>query len=958
MKSVITAICLLIPLVIIFVIIDRKDFYSGDDVVQEQTVTEMKPTTVTMLMPVEQPAETKPVKVKPAETRPVTETKPAETKLVVETKTTETKPAETKPVSETKPGEITPTVETKSAIAAKPVAETKLADVKPVTETKPAETKPVETMAVSEEKPAPVAIPVVTAEEAEKLNAEAVLFLEEHKKIKNRLGKLLICENFAFSRTVDSKNTLVETNNWKLEKDSVEEDDSNILSEIRNQIFSVKTKKQIKYNLIHPLYSYKKYQYNIVCKIRGVGLVVAGFNNQEKEFNIQTQSYTIIATDFQDADLYFTESIKPFIKMQGDLQFESISIYRKVLFEDNVFCKGTISEITKVPLPEQANYPDCLYTAHFIVKEIIDGYPVPEDIQLLIPAFRNYTPSDLSKTLTKGNWSLSIRPFEKASKIEQEIEQVDEIESYEYTPFLVNAANPLKTGYLDISGIPILKGSSYSSPYDFPVNPPVSEEYLSDSKRKIDEQLLIVNKIVNQFDHNSTNDKQAEINAINKDFQDTWNDVQNKYDSYNDSIVWANINNSFFALPKKWSFIHPGLISDENLKAISELNIFLRKQGILFIIQVIPSYRDIAALVLNPSFQKYGDYQSALVVKQLLEHDIETHYLSEDFIHNAFLYERLFAYPNDHHSDDGAQEILTSHLSKRLLSLNNLYSKDLNQELFETRMVEEDYNPQNNKWPSNCNIGNHTPGDLYQVPMFFYDGKRITPNKESKILVIGNSFIQKPLDNHGYIQYLAKKMLHVPDSLRQNGIGPLVFIPRMFLLKTNDILHDKKIVVLPISISFLSDNYSFSNILSLDNIFRIQSSSEHIYHFSADQLCTQVFPSSCSFDISWGDWFLSHPNLFCLKNDNIISIQIPPLSSRVHNLSLDVSVSLKYSAKNVNLVINGQSIPTPSCYNPEYHIIHLDFQDKPDTITIMLDEKSQHNDTEVFIGSIDIYSSK
>ncbi len=888
-------------------------------------MTEKKTITEKTLKPVEQPTETKPV-------------------------------TETKSVSETKPGETTPAVETKSAIAAKPVAETKLADVKPVTETKPAETKPVETMAVSEEKPAPVAIPVVTAEEAEKLNAEAVLFLEEYKKIKDRLGKLLICENFAFSRNIDSKNTLVETNNWKLEKDSVEEDDSNTLSEIKNQIFTVKTKKQIKYNLIHPLYSYKKYQYNIMCKIRGVGLVVAGFNNQKKEFNIQTQSYTIIATDFQDADLYFTESIKPFIKMQGDLQFESISIYRKVLFEDNVFCKGTISEITKVPLPEQANYPDCLYTAHFIVKEIIDGYPVPENIQLLIPAFRNYTPSDLSKTLTKGNWSLSIRPFEKASKIEQEIEQVDEIESYEYTPYLVNAANPLKTGYLDISGIPILKGSSYSSPYDFPVNPPVSEEYLSDSKRRIDEQLLIVNKIVNQFDHNSTNDKQAEINAINKDFQDTWNDVQNKYDSYNDSIVWANINNSFFALPKKWSFIHPSLISEENLNALSELNLFLRKQGIVFIVEVIPEYRDIAALVLNPSFQKYGDYQSALITKQLLEQGIESHYVSNEFIQKAFLYEKLFSYPTDHHSDDGAQDILTSYLCKRLSSLKDLFSVDLKSELFETKMV--DYLDPNNKWPLNCNVGNHLPGDMCKAQCFYYDGKRITPNKESPILVIGNSFIQKPISDHSYIQFLAKNLLHIPDSLRQNGVGPLVSIPKKFLLSTKDILLGKKVVVLPIPMVYLSGNYSFINVLSFDNIFRKQSSSELIYHFPADQLCTQIFPSSCSFDSAWGDWFLSHTNVFCLKKDSVISIQIPPLSSNVHNLSLDVTVSLKTGANGISLIVNRQAVSVPSCFNPEYHIIHLDFQDKPDTITIMLDEKSQHNDTEVFIGSIDIYSSK
>ncbi len=71
MKSVIIAICLLIPLVIIFFIIDRKDFYSGDDVaVQQETVTGQPPT-VTSLKPVKQPA-----KIKPAVTKPRAETMP------------------------------------------------------------------------------------------------------------------------------------------------------------------------------------------------------------------------------------------------------------------------------------------------------------------------------------------------------------------------------------------------------------------------------------------------------------------------------------------------------------------------------------------------------------------------------------------------------------------------------------------------------------------------------------------------------------------------------------------------------------------------------------------------------------------------------------------------------------------------------------------------------------------
>lgn len=182
MKSVITTICVLIPLVIIFVIIDRKDFHSGNDVaVQQETVTRMKSTTVTTVKPVEKPAETKPVETKnPVESKPVTEAKPAETKPVTEAKPAEPRPAETKPATETKPVAEKKPVETKQADAkptetkpvaekkpvetkqteaksteTKPVAEAKKpAETKPVTETKPAEKKPVEAKPVVETRPA------------------------------------------------------------------------------------------------------------------------------------------------------------------------------------------------------------------------------------------------------------------------------------------------------------------------------------------------------------------------------------------------------------------------------------------------------------------------------------------------------------------------------------------------------------------------------------------------------------------------------------------------------------------------------------------------------------------------------------------------------------------------------------------------------------------------------------
>ena len=152
MKQLIVPIAIIVALIAFFVIIDRKDFYSGDDVtVQQETVTGQPPT-VTTLKPVGQPAETKPVEVKPTETNPV------EAKPVIETKPTKTRPAESVPVAETKPATTKPT------------------------ETKPVADHPPVTMKESRKnKDKPVAIPVATREEAIRLNENAIAYALSEK---------------------------------------------------------------------------------------------------------------------------------------------------------------------------------------------------------------------------------------------------------------------------------------------------------------------------------------------------------------------------------------------------------------------------------------------------------------------------------------------------------------------------------------------------------------------------------------------------------------------------------------------------------------------------------------------------------------------------------------------------------------------------------------------------------
>jgi hypothetical protein len=199
MKQLIVPITIIVALIAFFVIIDRKDFHSGNDVaVQQETVTRMKPTTVTTVKPVEKPVETRPVE-KPAEKEPETETKTATTKPVAESK-----PVETKPVAETKSATAKP-VETKPVTEKKPVAETKPATAKP------AETKPVETKPVTEEKLIPVAIPIATAEEAKKLNEEAKEYAAAEKEKREPFFRMYENSNFepvTFEGTIRATSTI------------------------------------------------------------------------------------------------------------------------------------------------------------------------------------------------------------------------------------------------------------------------------------------------------------------------------------------------------------------------------------------------------------------------------------------------------------------------------------------------------------------------------------------------------------------------------------------------------------------------------------------------------------------------------------------------------------------------------------------------------------------------------
>ena len=360
-------------------------------------------------------------------------------------------PAETKTVAEVKPAEIK-TVETKSA------AETKSVEAKPVVEeTKtdnPTESKPMGAE-MSEEKTKPAAVPVLTKEQADAL----VERMKQEEEDAKKRGCVFYEDCFSSARNTNASANIQQTDNWSYVQRN---DSSNATSLAKKQdYFTIESEAPLEYSFLEPLLEHTIYTYTLCCSARGEGTIVLSQNGQKekfKEFSINTKVFETVACVLGDGTS-LNKTIVPTISFQGDLQIESITLYQKKIKEQRTICLGSIEDISSVPDITKSDYPDCYYTAKLVVKEILDGTPAPQNIQLLIPAFLDNKIDPLSTIMKKGNWKVSIRPFSLATKEEQEIEQVDEIEAYLYTPYILVAATTSDIPETNASGIPILEGN-------------------------------------------------------------------------------------------------------------------------------------------------------------------------------------------------------------------------------------------------------------------------------------------------------------------------------------------------------------------------------------------------------------------------------------------------------------------------------------------------------------------
>jgi hypothetical protein len=671
--------------------------------------------------------------------------------------------------------------------------------------------------------------------------------------------------------------------------------------------------------------------YYLTWEVAGSGEMKAGFYGYGTVSLRELESFTCASSAFTPMgktiiiDALGIERFRIAFAVNGKLKIKNIRLCKVKAADDLSLVEGTVEEVSVLPPPEKSDYPDCCYTAKFAITSIRAGQATPQVIQLVIPGFFNYKLTDLAKLKKGEKWRLRLIPFEQLPAARKEIQQANDLELFDLENFYVTGGLPLRNFSESDSGILFSQSAEYQSVFENPVNPPIGTEAKAVQAAFIQRELAQINAMLDRV--------RGQEDNLNREFERSWRETQKQYALIDGRYIWGNIDGAYFACPPRLPLLDTrAKILAGNLESLKALNDFFEANGVQFIIQIIPDYYDIAARVMNKEFRDIVDYKSAIAVKQLLEVGIEAVYSSRALIERYNKKELMFFYPNNAHPAEGAQDILTDQILERLDRFRGQLKSRINPEAFSVVSEKTAYGDKY-CWPGNVNIGRHQAGAAVRCDHVLYHGRPIEFDSQSRVLIIGNSFIQTPMPRSGYAAYLARKLNYIPNTYQVNGSGPLSAIPQSLFNAKGKYLKDKLIVVLPMGISFLTDGQPMLNLRQLDMSKQHLSGKSLVQEiaisnwYSSPEISTKIQPQlSPKFMENWIAFLegSTHITIGIPKKDQKIELaqfHIPQEIDRTKD-AVVVLQAAAFPQQNISIHLNGESQQVPPCnYAPVWQLL-------------------------------------
>ncbi len=504
------------------------------------------------------------------------------------------------------------------------------------------------------------------------------------------------------------------------------------------------------------------------------------------------------------------------LKIQGDVILQELTVTELPddLAQSGItVLEGTLTELSALPDPKKSDYPDCRFTALLEGDNIIAGVSCPQKLQLVIDGFQKYQLL-ATKNLKPGKIRCFAIPFEKLPEEKKSVQQADDLNLFELPSYYALEIETVHK-FSQNSVIPFSDKQEYISVFERQINPPLSAEAVRLQKQAIADSLTRVTQMLEPYSAS------PELDRLNARFADAWETEKAKdapgFNRVAGTYVWRNIDNSFWALPEKYTLIPEyHSIGKEKLDALLALQDFLNANGCQLLIGIVPGFYDISARVINREFREIPDFNTAQLVRDLLRHNLEAVYVSDKLLENYHRYPFAFFYPNDWHPADTAQDILTDVFADLLKRYNLPETLDPAKFSLEST-VGIGTNNRKFFFPTGCDIGANQPGKPYLCRRVWYDGKDLPRSPQSPVLVLGNSFIGTPMNFPESFPCLLAMKLHTDIAvMRVNNSGPMTTCINSFLASPEKYLAGKRVVILVMGFRHFYNIHHFNNIRVMD----------------------------------------------------------------------------------------------------------------------------------------------
>lgn len=525
----------------------------------------------------------------------------------------------------------------------------------------------------------------------------------------------------------------------------------------------------------------------------------------------------------------------PVITVKGHAVIHRLRIYRESVPECSVV-EGTVKTRSRLPAPEQTDYPDCCYTAHFFGNAIKYGKPLPREVALTIAGFKD------KKTLPTDNIKdgdkivCVVLPFSNLPADRQSIQQADDLQLFSLESYYALSLHKIpafsEDQYNPGSGTFFMDdGDNYVSIFRRGVNPPVAAEPAKAQAACISSDLEKAQTLLAEWDAKR---KRKTVKRYKKAWEKEKSkdaDGHNRKATNGGIYVWRKTGKAYFQLHQYFNDLFPDRrIDPANIEALVNLKDALAANGVQLIISLIPDRNQISARIINPEFRAVPDWQSLDACRQLLENGIETISPWRELIDNFDEEEFCFSLYADPHPSTLAQKTAAKLLAQRLVRFG--LKKSLAQSDFDFTWAPANHFGVHAVWPENCDIGDHKAGSPVKVRQPLFKGKPLVADRGSGILVVGDSFSETPyVKANAIAAWLAFFTGNSVDFHQFSGNGPETIFIRQLLHDPEKFLKDKKVLIIHTGMHALY-SYSWIDIKQTDRSLKDLSRSRHVAAFS------------------------------------------------------------------------------------------------------------------------------